>query len=115
VAGGVVVTLLIGALATPNAMAQSLTVTASQHGDRATNVQQVVGGGDNPSPASTSEGPGASTSPGSSLPFTGMDVGIVLAVALALLASGSGIRRAARLRSTIVCEPAITDQTGCRS
>ena len=92
------VTLLIAALATPGAMAQSSSVTGDQYGDEATKVEQVVGGGNTPVTASTSATPEASTSSGSSLPFTGMDVGIILAVALALLASGFAIRHAAGLR-----------------
>ena len=92
------VALLIAALAAPGAMAQSLTATEDQYGDEVTKVEQAVGSGDTPVTASTGESPGASTSSGSSLPFTGMDMGIVLAVAFALLASGFAIRRAAHLR-----------------
>jgi hypothetical protein len=94
VAGGVVVAMLIGVLFAPSAIAQ--TPTDDQYGTEAANVQQLTAGN---GPGTASAGGSSATSPASPLPFTGLDVGIILAVGFMLLVSGFVLRRAVRDRT----------------
>jgi hypothetical protein len=86
---------LMGALAT-TAFAQS---SADGYSDSAGQIQTQVagggGGGGNP-PAGTSTVTPVSDSGGGSLPFTGLDVALLVGAGAALVAAGFGMRRLTR-------------------
>lgn len=53
----------------------------------------TAGDGDEPAPRESGATPAAATTPGDSLPFTGLDAGLLLIGGVAMLGVGLGVRR----------------------
>jgi len=79
-----------------SALAQTIGPTSDQYDPTSERVEVGVGGGSGDPPGDSSE---SSSRVVSGLPFTGLDVGLLAAVAAGLGAGGFALRRAAASRA----------------